>query len=85
MSSVTIIGGGLSGLATAYYLKQQRPDLELKIFEKETSVGGNIRATQRDGFTFDWSANGFLTNGQIFGFRKRTFTSLRKCQVSLPF
>jgi protoporphyrinogen/coproporphyrinogen III oxidase len=62
MASVAIIGGGLSGLATAYYLKQQRPDLELKIFEKETNVGGNIRATQRDGFTFDWSANGFLTN-----------------------
>jgi oxygen-dependent protoporphyrinogen oxidase len=62
MSSVAIIGGGISGLATAYYLKQQRPDLELKVFEKETSVGGNIRATQRDGFTFDWSANGFLTN-----------------------
>ncbi len=62
MSSVAIIGGGISGLATAYHLKQQRPDLELKLFEKETSLGGNIRATQRDGFTFDWSANGFLTN-----------------------
>jgi protoporphyrinogen/coproporphyrinogen III oxidase len=67
MSSVVIIGGGISGLATAYYLKQyslkqQRSDLDIKVFEKETSVGGNIRATVRDGFTFDWSANGFLTN-----------------------
>jgi protoporphyrinogen/coproporphyrinogen III oxidase len=61
MPSVAIIGGGLSGLATAYYLKQ-RPDLDINVFEKETSVGGNIRATLRDGFTFDWSANGFLTN-----------------------
>ncbi len=62
MSSVAIIGGGISGLATAYFLKQTRPDYELKVFEKERSVGGKIRATVKDGFTFDWSANGFLTN-----------------------
>ncbi len=62
MATVAIIGGGISGLATAYFLKQQQPQLELKVFEKETNVGGNIRATVRDGFTFDWSANGFLTN-----------------------
>jgi protoporphyrinogen/coproporphyrinogen III oxidase len=67
MSTVAIIGGGISGLATAYFiqqqgLKQQHSALELKVFEKKTTIGGNIRATLRDGFTFDWSANGFLTN-----------------------
>lgn len=60
--NVAIIGGGISGLATAYYVKQQHPDYSIQVFEKETSVGGNIRATVKDGFTFDWSANGFLTN-----------------------
>jgi protoporphyrinogen/coproporphyrinogen III oxidase len=65
--NIAIIGGGISGLSTAYFLKQQglnqqRPDYSIQVFEKETSVGGNIRATLRDGFTFDWSANGFLTN-----------------------
>jgi protoporphyrinogen/coproporphyrinogen III oxidase len=67
MSTVAIIGGGISGLSTAYFLKQQglkqqQPDSTITVFEKERSVGGNLRATLKDGFTFDWSANGFLTN-----------------------
>jgi protoporphyrinogen/coproporphyrinogen III oxidase len=60
--NVAIIGGGISGLSTAYFLKQQKPELVITVFEKERSVGGNLRATVKDGFTFDWSANGFLTN-----------------------
>lgn len=65
--NVAIIGGGISGLSTAYFLKQQslkqqHSDYTLQVFEKEGSVGGNIRVTIKDGFTFDWSANGFLTN-----------------------
>jgi protoporphyrinogen/coproporphyrinogen III oxidase len=62
MSTVAIIGGGISGLSTAYFLKQQKPNLTIMVFEKEGNVGGNLRATLKDGFTFDWSANGFLTN-----------------------
>jgi protoporphyrinogen/coproporphyrinogen III oxidase len=61
MPTVAIIGGGISGLSTAYFLKQQ-PELSIQVFEKEASAGGNLRATLKDGFTFDWSANGFLTN-----------------------
>ena len=59
--NVAIIGGGISGLSTAYFLKQHS-NYDIKIFEKEAKVGGNLRATLKDGFTFDWSANGFLTN-----------------------
>lgn len=32
---VTIVGGGLTGLWTAYYLKQERPDLDIAIIERE--------------------------------------------------
>ena len=35
---VSIIGGGIVGLATAYRLLQERPDLELLILEKEDAV-----------------------------------------------
>ena len=35
---VVIVGGGIVGLATAYRLLQQRPDLRLAILEKESEV-----------------------------------------------
>lgn len=38
MIDVTIIGGGIVGLATALQLKQQRPDLKVVLIEKEPAV-----------------------------------------------
>ena len=38
MTDVTIIGGGIIGLATALQLKQQRPDLSVVLIEKEPAV-----------------------------------------------
>lgn len=38
MTDVTIIGGGIVGLATALQLKQQRPDLSVVLIEKEPAV-----------------------------------------------
>lgn len=38
MTDVTIIGGGIVGLATALQIKQQRPGLSVLVLEKETGV-----------------------------------------------
>ena len=38
-SDVTIVGGGIVGLATAYELGRLRPDLSIMIFEKEEKLG----------------------------------------------
>src|SRR5690606_36246336 len=38
MYDVTVIGAGIVGLATAYQLLEQRPDLKICILEKENGV-----------------------------------------------
>ena len=57
---LAIVGGGISGLATAYWLRLLEPDYPLCILDKSPVAGGKLRSTVQDGFTFDWAANGFL-------------------------
>jgi len=55
---VAVIGAGISGLATAFYLK--RSGVLVKVFEKEKSVGGKMRTVHEDGFIIETGPNGFL-------------------------
>jgi oxygen-dependent protoporphyrinogen oxidase len=49
MSSVAIIGGGITGLATAYYLENSpNPPERIVLFESDSKVGGKIQ-TKRYG------------------------------------
>ena len=62
MKHVVIVGGGLAGLGTAFFLQQGRPELNVTVLERNPEAGGKVRATQRGGYTVDWAANGFLPN-----------------------
>lgn len=48
---VAILGGGLAGLGTGFFLKQKAIDFTL--FEAQEDIGGLERTIIRDGFTFD--------------------------------
>ena len=37
---IIIIGAGIAGIASAYYLKKNFPNISLKILESRSSVGG---------------------------------------------
>jgi protoporphyrinogen/coproporphyrinogen III oxidase len=59
---IGIVGAGLSGLATAFYLKRALPGAELIVFEAEPAPGGKLQTEEVQGFRFEAGANGFLTN-----------------------
>ncbi len=59
---IAIIGGGISGLSTAFYVKRSRPDWEVSVFERQPYLGGTMHTRNVDGFLFETGSNGFLSN-----------------------
>lgn len=59
---IIIVGGGISGLATAHYLLQRLPRCEVTVLEREPYLGGTMRTEEKDGYLFELGANGFLSN-----------------------
>ncbi|MDD2307963.1 MAG: protoporphyrinogen oxidase [Desulfuromonadaceae bacterium] len=64
MKKILIIGGGISGLATAWLLREKGraagKDLDITLLEKEERPGGKIRSIKAEGYTCEWGPNGFL-------------------------
>ncbi|TWU59771.1 Protoporphyrinogen oxidase [Rubripirellula tenax] len=61
MKSVAIIGGGLTGLATAVSLRLVAPTIEVTVFESGNRTGGVIHTESVDGFLIDHGADMFAT------------------------
>jgi len=59
---IAIVGAGISGLSTAFYLQRERPDWELLIFDANPAPGGTMCTVECEGFRFEAGGNGFLTN-----------------------
>ena len=60
MPHVVIIGGGLSGLAVAFRLKQFAPDVSVRVLEHRHRLGGNVGTEDHNGFRVETGPNGFL-------------------------
>ena len=63
--SAAIIGGGITGLAAAWYLEEAAReggiDLSVALVEREDSLGGKMRTLEEDGFVVEAGPDGFLT------------------------
>ncbi len=55
---IAVIGGGISGLSTAFYLK--RGGAAVKVFEKGERLGGKMRTVYEEGYIVETGPNGFL-------------------------
>lgn len=66
---IVIIGGGLSGLSAAFYVRKSyreagiEPDIVL--IEKDLTLGGKIETLQRDGFVIEKGPDSFLARKTV--------------------
>lgn len=70
-SRITIIGGGISGLTTAWWLKKK--GFTVTLFEKDSTVGGTMKTIQKDGWLIETGPNSALETTPLF---KTLFTDL---------
>jgi oxygen-dependent protoporphyrinogen oxidase len=59
---VAVIGGGISGLATAHRLCELSSTLRVTLFESRDRLGGVLKTVRRDGYLIEWGADNFITN-----------------------
>jgi len=65
MKKVVVLGAGISGLATAWFLKKKyKNSLDLTLIEKSARAGGWIRTIHTQGFLFEEGPRGFRPTGK---------------------
>ena len=61
---VIIIGGGITGLSAAFYMKklfaEQRIPIDITLIEKSEELGGKVQTLRRDGFIIERGPDSFL-------------------------
>ncbi len=64
MKKILVIGGGISGLSTAWLLDKRAKEaglsVDIKLLEQEPQAGGKIKSVREQGFLCEWGPNGFL-------------------------
>jgi oxygen-dependent protoporphyrinogen oxidase len=57
---VVVVGGGISGLAAAWFLGRARHDVHVTVLESSDQVGGKLRVTELEGLALDVGAESVL-------------------------
>lgn len=57
---ITVLGGGITGLAAALRLARAAPGVRITLIEAADRLGGKIRTEQIDGFTIEGGPDSFL-------------------------
>lgn len=57
---IAIVGGGVSGLIIGFWIKKLRPNVQITIIEKDSTLGGKLKTDRFAGFNIEVGGNGFL-------------------------
>lgn len=71
---ISIVGAGISGLATAQAVLARKPDAEITLFEADKRVGGKVWT--------EISPEGYLCEGGVNGFLDKIPRTLELCRES---
>ncbi len=64
VKNIAIIGAGITGLVTAFYLKKK--GIPYTIFDKQNRTGGVIHTIKKDGFIYETGPNsGIISNSEV--------------------
>ena len=55
-----MVGGGVSGLAAAHRIREERPDVEVVVLEARRALGGSLRTAEVGGVVVDVGAEAML-------------------------
>lgn len=69
---ISIVGAGISGLATAQAILTRKPDTEITLFEADQRIGGKVWT--------EFSADGYLCEGGVNGFLDKIPRTLDLCR-----
>lgn len=61
MKRVTVVGGGVSGLASAFYLREAFPNVEVTLLEGRSRLGGNVHTLHEGGLAVEAGPDGVVT------------------------
>lgn len=64
-NEIVILGAGISGLTTAYWLRKK--GLEVKIIEARSEPGGAMQSERKEGFLIDYGPNSGLDTTPLIG------------------
>lgn len=76
---IAIIGGGASGLITAYLLQHSH---DVVVFEKHAALGGNIQTLNRNANAPNLPAGTYIENG-VLGFHKQSYPLMHRLLAHL--
>lgn len=61
---IAVVGGGICGLSTAFFLKRAIPAAQITLFESDSTLGGKLKTTHKYGFAIEHSALGFKNSSK---------------------